>query len=132
MVDGTSSEDLVLGFLRAQRVAFKDESPITPEEVLRWRARAGWHAAGLLGDVIAGTALCTPPILGVTEVGGVATPPQFRRRGIAAAVTAIVVAAAFEDGADIAWLTAAGGSAQGIYARAGFEVVGTLLAYDAG
>jgi predicted GNAT family acetyltransferase len=85
----------------------------------------------MVGDVIAGSATCSEPHAGVTEVGGVATPPEFRRRGIAAAVTGAVVGAAFADGVELAWLTAAGESAQGIYARAGFEVVGTMLGCDA-
>jgi ribosomal protein S18 acetylase RimI-like enzyme len=133
LLDGMSSEELVTGFLTAQRIAFKDESPITDEEIVRWRTRAATHffVAGLLGDVIAGTALCSQIAQGVTEVGGVATPPEYRRRGIAASVTAAAVAAAFAAGAEVAWLTAAGASAQGIYARAGFGVEGTLLAYDA-
>lgn len=132
-VRGDSPDDLVLGFLRAQRVAFADDSPITPAEVARWRSRADehFHMAGSLDGAIVGTALCAPIAGGVTEVGGVATPPPYRRRGIAASVTAAAVAAAFAAGAELAWLTAAGPSAQGIYARAGFTVEGTLLAYDA-
>jgi ribosomal protein S18 acetylase RimI-like enzyme len=132
-VDGDSPAELLLGFLRAQRLAFADESPITEEEIARWRERAPrqFAAVGLVGDEISGTAVCTPIYDGVTEVVGVATPRRFRRRGIAAAVTATVVSAAFEAGAEVAWLTAAGPSAQGIYARSGFSVQGTLLAYDA-
>ncbi|MFL5847301.1 MAG: GNAT family N-acetyltransferase [Solirubrobacteraceae bacterium] len=133
LVGPESSDELVLGFLRAQRVAFRDEAPITDEEVARWRSRAGraFFAAGLLGAEIVGTALCTPIVAGVTEVGGVATPPPFRRRGIAAAVTAAALEAAFAAGAELAWLTAAADDSRRIYERMGFSVEGTLLAYDA-
>jgi ribosomal protein S18 acetylase RimI-like enzyme len=133
LVSGESPDDLVLGFLRAQRVAFRDDTPITDEELVRWRSRAGagYFAAGLLDGEIVGTAFCTPFVDGVTEVGGVATPPPYRRRGIAAAVTAAALDAAFAAGAELAWLTAAADESRRIYERMGFTEVGTLLAYDA-
>lgn len=130
-VRSDSPEDLVLGFMRAQRIAFRDDTPITDEQVTGWRAHGGWRAAGLLGETIAGTALCGVSFDGIAEVGGVATPPEFRRRGIAAAVTHAAVAAAFADGLELAWLTAAADDSRRIYERMGFETVGTLLAYDA-
>lgn len=128
-----SPEEEVLGFLLAQREAFLDDSPITDEELLRWRARAAtsFHAAGFLGDQIAGTAFASAVVDGITEIGGVATPPRFRRRGIASAVTGAVTAAGFAGGARLAWLTAAGDDSRRIYERAGFRSEGTLLAYDA-
>ncbi|MCW2992127.1 MAG: acetyltransferase [Solirubrobacterales bacterium] len=133
LVGPDSPDELVWGFLRAQRVAFRDETEITDEEVARWRARSAtaFSAAGLLDGAIVGTALCTPIVAGTTEVGGVATPPEFRRRGIAAAVTAAALEAAFAAGAELAWLSAASDDSHRIYDRMGFEVAGTLLAYDA-
>jgi ribosomal protein S18 acetylase RimI-like enzyme len=128
-----SPEARVRGFLTAERAAFQDDSPITAKEIARWRARAAqsFSMAGVADGAVVGTALCSPIFGGITEVAGVATLPAHRGRGVAAALTAAVVEAAFAAGAEVAWLTAAGPSAQGIYARAGFGVFGTLLAYDA-
>jgi ribosomal protein S18 acetylase RimI-like enzyme len=127
-------EDRLLGFVRVQRECFDDDSPITEAEVVGWRSRAASsvYAAGLLAGAVVGTALCMPiSAEGITEVGGVATTAAFRGRGIGATVTAAAVAAAFAAGATVAWLTASDDRSQGIYARAGFSVEGTLLAYDA-
>jgi hypothetical protein len=59
----------------------------------------------------------------------VATPPMERRRGYGGAVTAAVVAEAFEDGATFAYLQA---SAMGtpVYREIGFREVDAILSFD--
>lgn len=133
LLGGFTPEEKVVAFLETQRVAFEDDSPITGEEITRWRTRAttSSFAAGWIDGAVAGTAFASRPVDGVSEVAGVATRPEHRRRGVAGAVTAAAVQAAFAGGAELAWLTAAGESAEAIYARAGFAVQGMLLAYDA-
>lgn len=61
------------------------------------------------------------PVGDVTEIVGVATVPEARRRGLAGAVTAALVADA---AADIVFLSA-GEDAARVYARLGFERRGT-------
>lgn len=115
-----------------QVIAFEDPEPVAPADVEGFRQRVAtrfFAGATVDGQVIA-TAECSPIAAGVSDVGGVATLPGYRRRGIAAFVTGAAVRAAFAAGAEIAWLSAAE-AAQGIYARAGFTAVGTLSVHEA-
>lgn len=61
----------------------------------------------------------------VTEIVGVATLPSARRRGLAAAVTARLVADALERGVSTVFLTAGSDDVARVYARVGFERAGT-------
>jgi ribosomal protein S18 acetylase RimI-like enzyme len=65
------------------------------------------------------------PVDDVTEIVGVGTLPAARRRGLAAAVTAELVADARRGGAEIVFLSAGGDDVARMYARLGFERVGT-------
>jgi predicted N-acetyltransferase YhbS len=65
------------------------------------------------------------PVGGVTEVVGVATLPAFRRRGLGAAVTALLVADARRRGVETVFLTAGDEEIARVYSRLGFERVGT-------
>ena len=121
-------------FIATQVGAFGDhEEPASDEVVARWRERsAREHVfAGYLDGRIVGTAASLPPALGAAEVVGVATVEAYRRRGIAGTLTAATVAAAFAEGAELAWLSAADEAAGRIYANAGFAFVGWQRGYDA-
>ena len=126
-----SSDGQITEYHVAMRTGFGDDEPVTPAMIERMRAGPSFAVAGRLDGQVVGTANCTQPALGVVEVGGVATLPEYRRRGIAGALTAATVSKAFAAGAEMAWLTAADEGAERIYARAGFRVAGTQLAYDA-
>jgi GNAT superfamily N-acetyltransferase len=65
------------------------------------------------------------PVGHVTEVVGVATLPAFRHQGLGAAVTAAIVADALEHGAEIVFLSAGSEEIARVYARLGFDRVGT-------
>ena len=69
---------------------------------------------------------------GVTEIVGVATLPAYRRRGFAAAVTSALVDDALSRGIRIVCLSADDGTVARVYARLGFETVGTVGAADVG
>jgi predicted GNAT family acetyltransferase len=71
----------------------------------------------------------TMPIEGITELVGIATVPEFRRRGVATAVTAHVLQTAFAAGVDVACLSASDAEAGRIYRRVGFRPLGVVLAY---
>jgi ribosomal protein S18 acetylase RimI-like enzyme len=77
----------------------------------------------------AGVASCTAPLDGLTELTGIATLPEFRRTGIATAVTAAAAQAAFESDVEAAFLTAGDDQAGRVYQRVGFLPHATALAY---
>ena len=69
------------------------------------------------------------PIAGVTEITGIATLPDYRRRGLAAQLTAQALRIAFSMGVQTACLTAADENAGRVYAKAGFSPFSIMLAY---
>jgi predicted GNAT family acetyltransferase len=75
-------------------------------------ASVGWHQ----------------PLEGASEIVGVATLPAFRRRGLGAAVTATLVADALERGIELVFLSADDERVARVYAKVGFERVGTACA----
>lgn len=77
-----------------------------------------------------GAALCAgqhQPVGAVTEIVGVGTLPAARRRGLAQAVTAVLVADARSRGAETVFLSAGTDDVARIYARLGFRTVATAL-----
>ena len=117
----------------AQDRAFGEpDQELTPELVARWRERAARELgyAGLLDGEVVGTAIALPVVLGVSELVGVATVPEHRGKGIAGHLTARAVAAAFEAGAELAWLSAADEAAGRVYTRAGFRLEGWQRGYE--
>ncbi|MEM7032990.1 MAG: GNAT family N-acetyltransferase [Chloroflexota bacterium] len=80
-----------------------------------------------------GEPVCTgslmPPHNGLAEIAGIATRPEYRRRGIATKLTESLLDVAFEQGTDLALLTAADERAGRVYQRLGFQPVATALAY---
>lgn len=76
------------------------------------------------------TALCAgqhQPVGAVTEIVGVGTLPTARRRGLAHAVTAVLVADARSRGVETIFLSAGDDDVARIYARLGFRTVATAL-----
>ncbi len=65
------------------------------------------------------------PLGDVTEIVGVGTLPSARRQGLAAAVTAHLVADAVANGVSTVFLSAGSDDVARMYARVGFERVGT-------
>jgi ribosomal protein S18 acetylase RimI-like enzyme len=106
----------------------------TPERVADLRRRLGagnqYFLARMNGEP-AGVGAYMVLLDGMTEVVGIATLPEYRRRGIAAAVTAEITRHAFEQGAHTAFLTAADDDASRVYQRSGYRRIGTGLAYGA-
>lgn len=65
-----------------------------------------------------------------TEITGVATLPAFRRRGLAAAVTAALADDAVRRGATLVWLSADDEDVARVYARLGFRRIGDTRAAE--
>jgi ribosomal protein S18 acetylase RimI-like enzyme len=61
----------------------------------------------------------------VAEIAGVATLPTARRRGLGAAVTAALARHALDTGVDLVFLSAGSEDIARVYARVGFQRVGT-------
>jgi len=88
---------------------------------------AGGGTAGGTAGAVVGAAQTTRAVGGVAELAAVAVAASHRRRGIAAAVSAFVTAAAHDRGADLVWLEAAGPAEQRVYERVGYHRVGEKL-----
>ncbi len=67
------------------------------------------------------------PVGQTTEVAGIGTAPEWRRKGLAGAITTALVADAFARGCTCVFLSAADESVARVYGRLGFERVGTAL-----
>lgn len=92
------------------------------------RIRAGLTAVA--AAVEDGTALCAgqhQPVGAVSEIVGVGTLPTARRRGLALAVTAALVADARSQGVETVFLSASDDDVARIYSRLGFRRIATAL-----
>lgn len=106
--------------------------PATAADVRRLEAAVeGGGLVGLVRDLATGAVvaggLCTPPRTGISELAAVGTRTAFRRRGIAAALTAELAKAAAERGLGRIFLMALHDGERRIYERAGFRVVAEML-----
>ena len=112
----------------SERDAALEPVPDALVEVLR-EGGVGWVALehDVHGVVACGRHL---PVGATTEVVGVATLPAFRRRGLAAHVTTALVGHALAGGVDTVFLTASSAAVARLYARLGFEHVGTAYAAE--
>lgn len=106
--------------------------PGTAERVAE-RIEAGWTrlAAALDGAGGALSAGQHQPVGPVSEVVGVGTVPEARRRGLGLAVTAALVADARSRGAELVFLTASDADVARLYGRLGFRTVATALIAEA-
>jgi len=100
----------------------------TPAQVAfeRDRLRNGWAvvAVALVEGAPVGVGT-HQPVGAVSEVAGVGTLPAFRRKGIAEAVTRLLVEDARRQGVQTIFLSAAGDDVARIYARIGFRRIAT-------
>lgn len=107
----------------------RDASPERIADMRRRIGRGGANYLALIGGEAVGVGAYTAPFAGLTELVGIATLPEYRRQGIAAAVTSEMARDAFEEGVRTAFLTAADDDASRVYQRAGFWRIGTGLAF---
>jgi len=99
-------------------------------EDLRRRSGLGGHyLLGLVGNYPVATGAYTVPLDGFTELVGIATLADYRRRGVASALTAAMAQAAFRAGVQVAFMAAADERAGRVYERVGFHPYVTVLAY---
>lgn len=95
----------------------------------RYRLGNGRMFTAYLGGQAAGAGMYTAPLDGLTELVGIATLPEFRRQGVAAALTAHAAQEAFAHGAAAVFLSAADAKAGRVYERVGFQPYATALSF---
>jgi GNAT superfamily N-acetyltransferase len=111
----------------AERDAHEASSPASTAEFIGNRIREGWSvAAAAYSDVEPGPVAfgIHQPVGDVSEVVGVATLPSYRRRGLAAALTASLVADAITRGVETIFLSAGSEDVARVYGRIGFRRIG--------
>ncbi|MFF8913368.1 GNAT family N-acetyltransferase [Streptomyces sp. NPDC015032] len=94
------------------------------------RAAAGGGGVAALATVDgvpAGAGGCSVPVDGLSELTGLAVAAAFRRRGIGAALSAHLTAAAFERGCRMVWLEPGDADVERVYAGIGYRRVGEKL-----
>jgi GNAT superfamily N-acetyltransferase len=117
----------LLEIIAIARRSFGEDEP-TFADVARNRESlaAGRHrsAVAWLGGVPVGVGSMS---VGNDELVGVATPAEFRGRGIAAAISHHLCADHFARGASLVWLSAGDDRARRVYHRIGFTAVGDQI-----
>jgi ribosomal protein S18 acetylase RimI-like enzyme len=106
---------------------------IKPEtiEFISGRIRDGSSVAAAAFDDAGPVAMgMHQPVGGVSEIVGVATLPMFRRRGIAAAVTSLLVRDALAGGVTTLFLSAGSEDVARVYERVGFRRIATAASAD--
>lgn len=142
VLDASASDEELRGVALAQREAFgdsdepQDDADFTDDIAgLRSAVRMGKFmvlARGAADGPEAGVPMaggsCGLGIDGTTEIGGIATRPAFRRRGIGAAVTAALSRHLLEvSGLDCVWLSPAGSDQERLYGTVGYRSLGEML-----
>ena len=131
LIEAVSDED-IRAAATAQHEAYDEPEP--PSDAWIAGVRASVEAGGLLvlardahtGEP-AGGGQCTPPHKGATELTSIGVRAAYRRRGIAAAMTAWLARAMQARGADLVFLMAAGEPEARIYAGVGFDHISEVL-----
>jgi ribosomal protein S18 acetylase RimI-like enzyme len=97
-------------------------------EMLRERLRSGQSvlaaAFGPDGPLAAGSCQAVD---GVAEITGVGVLPSSRRRGLAAAITALLARDALDRDVQTVFLSASDDAVARVYARTGFREIGTAM-----
>ena len=135
-VGANAATDVVRQFMAVQRAGFSQAEGavmVSDDEARLFRPTIANGVAFLafLDGAPVCAAMFTTPIDGVTELVGIATMLNYRRRGIATAMTGHALQAAFAANVDIACLSAGDEMAGRVYARVGFESVGMMLVFRA-
>jgi len=125
-----ASDDLLQQVLIIGRLAFDQPADVPEADIaeLRDNLRRGVYRsayAEIQGQVVGiGTVVTTND-----ELAGIGTILQYRRRGIAAAVSTYLLADHFAAGATMTWLSAGNDAARAAYAKIGFRDAGVQLNY---
>lgn len=131
-LDGTAPAEALHENMNVNERGFNPAAePVSLGEAddFRHRLGDGRMFTAYLNDQPAGAGMYTAPLDGITELVGIATLAEFRRQGVASALTAHAVREAFGNGVGAAFLSAADAQAGRVYERVGFRPYATMLAY---
>jgi ribosomal protein S18 acetylase RimI-like enzyme len=122
------AEDLREGWIANAR-GFGEEPDSSDREIERFRRSltSGRAVTARMNGEPAAAGMFTDIRKNATELVGISTLPEFRRQGIAGSLTAKLARTAFENGADLFFLTTESPDAVRIYERIGFRVEGWLI-----
>ncbi|HVP13322.1 MAG TPA: GNAT family N-acetyltransferase [Phycisphaerae bacterium] len=133
-LDGDAADSDLADFVRVGKMSF-GATPVSVEaheiEGFREALRQGRWKCLLARDQGAAIGVGTFCI-GNSELAGVGTLPQFRRQGVAAAVSSRLLADHFAAGGIGAWLSAGTEIARALYLKVGFQDAGVQLNYIEG
>ncbi|HEX5823258.1 MAG TPA: GNAT family N-acetyltransferase [Candidatus Limnocylindrales bacterium] len=126
-----TSDDELRGLRVVQHEAYDDPDPVDDATIGRLRSNLTAGAGAILarevrGGEPVGAGEFTAPIDGVSEITSIAVRAPWRRRGIAAAITARLLDDARRAGVETPFLMANEAEAR-VYARVGFEPVSEVL-----
>ena len=110
-----------------QNVAFGESPEVSDADLERSRDDLTVLAETKTGSKIVGGGVALKIVSATTEIGGIAVAADYRRRGIAAAVTAYLTRLAHERGAWTAFLTPGDVGIGTVYRRAGYQVAGECV-----
>jgi hypothetical protein len=120
---GAADVDLIVRWLREFHAEALAHLPPLDAETARNRVEHGTFVLWEDGEPVSLAGLRTAT--GVGRVGPVWTPPEYRRRGYAAAVTTAATQAILEAGATaVLYTDLANPTSNGVYARLGYRMVG--------
>ena len=121
------TEDDAQAVSRALHLAYGGAEDEDAADMITGTLRRGGTVYGAFvnGAAVGGGSLI--PHCDTAEVAGIGTHPGFRRRGIASAVTSMLVEHAFHSGISCIFLSAADATVAAIYARLGFVPVGVAM-----
>lgn len=127
---GDEPDELLREFLHVARQSFGQPGEPEPHEVPELRDHLGLgRMRGALARVAGRVAGVATLVTSNDELAGVGTLPEFRRRGIASHLSAVLVAEHFARGARLAWLSAGDAAAHAVYTQVGFRDGGAQLNY---
>ena len=127
-----TTDDDLLAVATVQSIAYEEPAAPTEHDVARLRGTLdGGGIVALARDAASGepvgAGMCSTPIDGVAEVAAIGVVPEYRRRGVAGALTALLVRAAIEAGIIAPFLMPATEEGGRIYTRAGFARVSEIM-----
>ena len=127
-----STLDEVQEGLNTNELGFNPEvSPLTQEDAASFRRKLITSRAFTVrfNDEPVGAGMFTEVHKGMTQLTGITTLPDYRRKGFAAYLTGYMTKTAFSRGVDAVFLVAADDDASRVYKRVGFQPVSALLTY---
>ena len=105
-----ATDDQRAALISAQNEAFGGEPVAAAADVARLRRQQGAGSVAVMAVTqdgsCAGGGGAVPPTGAVSEVGGIAVRPPYRRRGLAGAITAEITRRLFSTDVEVAWLEA--------------------------